>query len=268
MAIIRIRAADSASALNEVARRFGADALILSTMQTKGGVEVAVAHGDDDDGVSVQIMSVPKPASLPELPPRLLLIGPPGAGVTTLAARLAAQHLRRFPSCPPVLVAPRLDILAPASPLVAHARLLGLDVISPRVSDLNDWSLPAPNSTQPQIIDLSGAGATGQPLLAPLLAAQGAICWLVLPTGLHVQAQDRIVPPLCPSAQAIALTRTDICPLTLEDRALPQRFGLPIALLSQGGGLLDALRAPDGSIAQPIPLDKKDVSHVAARLSR
>jgi hypothetical protein len=273
MGIIRIRAADAASALNEVARRFGDDALILSTTQTQGGVEVAVAHAAEDDGVTVQITSVAKPvmvksAPLPDLPARLVLVGAPGAGVTLLAARLAAQHLRRVPLRPPVLVAPRTDILAPVPPLTAHARLLALTVLCPIAPDPRDWGLASPDPALPQIIDLSALGAAAQASLAPLLAANGATGWLVLPTGLHVQAQDRIIPPLRPYLQAIALTRADICPLTLEDRALPQRFGLPIAVVGQGTGILDSLRVPDASIAQPIPLDQKDTSHVAARLSR
>jgi hypothetical protein len=267
MVIIRIRAADSASALNEVARRFGDDALILSTTQIQGGVEVAVAQ-NDDAGVIVELSAPVKPAALPELPPRLILIGPPGAGVSLLAARLAAQHLRRNPAQRPLLVAPRTDILAPVSPLLAHARLLGLNVVVPTQPEASAWALPQPDRAQPQIIDLSGLGAAGQAQLAPLLAAKGAACWLVLPTGLHVLAQDRIVPALRRYAAAIALTRADICPLTLEDRALPQRFGLPIALMSQGTGLLDSLRLPEGTLSQPIPMDKKDISHDAARLSR
>lgn len=267
MAIIRIRAADSASALNEVARRFGADALILSTAQTQDGVEVAVAESTPDSA-TVPMATARKEAALPDLPPRLVLIGPPGAGVSLLAARLAARHLRRLPSRPPLLVAPRLDIVAPASPLLAHARLLVLDVLTPVLPNVHEWTLPKPDRAKPQIIDMSGLGAAGPAQLAPLLAAKGAVCWLVLPTGLHVLAQDRVVPPLRPHAQAIALTRQDICPLTLEDRALPQRFGLPIAVVGQGTGLLDALRVPEGAISQPVPMENKDISHVAARLSR
>ncbi len=270
MSVIRIRAADAASALNEVARQFGADALILSTSQKQGFVEVSVAaagRGDRAAPGAPDATLLRAPAALPELPPRLVLLGPPGAGVTMLAARLAALALRRRSSGAAQLIAPRPDVLAPSSPLNAHARLLGLDVVSPLWPGPQETALAVPAAGQAQIIDLSGLGSRAEAAARGLLAVPGAACWLVLPTGLHLQAQDRIMPRLQPLADAIVLSRTDICPPTLEDRALPQRFGLPIAMLSGGSGLMDALRVPDERFAEPTTRGKKDVMHVAARLS-
>ncbi len=267
MTVIRIRAADAASALNEVARRFGPDALILSTTQQAGFVEVTLAEGGEMPANAPPAAQPSKPQRLPDLPPRLVLLGPPGAGVTRLAARLAALHLRRQPDTPCQLFAPRPDMLAPPSALAAQARLLGLEVAMPLWPDPRAGQ-GLPLGTVPQIIDLSGLGPLGRDCAGPLLQQAGAECWLVLPTGLHVQAQDRIVPPFKPIAQALVLTRADICPLTLEDRALPQRFGLPIALLSQGGGLLDALCTPPQAASPDLARapEQKEVKHVAARL--
>jgi hypothetical protein len=269
MSVIRIRAADAASALNEVARRFGPDALILSTTQQAGFVEITLAQADEMPVTAPQAAGLAKPQRLPDLPPRLVLFGPPGAGVTLLAARLAALHRRRAPQAPCQLLAPRADMLAPPSALVAHARLLGLEVDVPLWPDLRAPRI-VPERAGPQIIDLSGLGSLGRDCAGPLAQQAGAECWLVLPTGLHLQAQDRIVPHYQPNAQALVLTRADICPLTLEDRALPQRFGLPIALISQGGGLLDTLCAPPTPPAPSPNLasapEQKEVKHVAARL--
>jgi hypothetical protein len=269
MPVIRIRAADTASALKEVARRFGPDALILSTTQQAGFVEITLPDGDEIPNTPHQSVPHQKPQRLPDLPSRLVLFGPPGAGVSMLAARLAALHLRRAPEALCQLVAPRPDLLAPASALAAHARLMGLDVVMPL------WPEPSTldgleEASGLQIIDLSGLGPRGREYAGLLSQQPGAECWLVLPTGLHLQAQDRIIPHLQTVAHALVLTRADICPLTLEDRALPQRFGLPIAMISQGSGLLETLSAPTpASVSAPTLAsapDEKEVKHVAARL--
>jgi len=249
MTVIHIRAADTTAALDEVARRFGKDALILSTTQKAGGVEVAVAQEDASARIKRGARKAMPPPALGPLPPRLVLLGPPGAGVSMLAGRLAAQALQRQDSGVPQLVALRADPLAPPSPLVAHARLIGLPVDQPHWPDGPAPCLEQPAPAAPQIVDLSGLGASAPVLAKPLLGLAGARCWLVLPTGLHVQAQDMVVPRFASLAHAIALTRADICPLTLEDRALPQRFGLPLALVTQGTGLLAPLGAPEPAIA-------------------
>lgn len=268
MSVIRIRAVDAASALNEVARRFGSDALILSTTQNQGFVEVSIAQPEDGTAIPLHMPVGSAAEKLPDLPSRLILLGPPGAGVSMLAARLAARHLQLKRSGNVHLIAARPDMLAPTSPLIAHARLLGLEVGLPIVPDGSGLLLAAPQNHDVQIVDLSGLRGRGSRVVRSLLSMSGAACWLVLPTGLHLQAQDRIVPVFRDIATAIALTRQDICPLTLEDRALPQRFGLPIAMVSQGLGLLEALRMPDHHIAESATLDQKDALHAAARLSQ
>lgn len=268
MSLIRIHARDTASALAEVARRFGADALIVSTTQRLGGVEVAVAQA------SAHAPGVPCPRpdpgcnDLPELPSRLLLIGPPGAGVSMLAARLAAHRLRQRQSGAVQLVAPRPDLLAPVSSLVAHCRLLGLAAETPIWRNRHADDLPEPEAGCPQIIDLSGLAQQGPEVAPALLGAPGAECWLVLPTALHAKAHELVVPTFRQFVSAVALTRADLCPPTADDHDLPQRFGLPIAVVSQGSGLLDALRPPDTAATAITTPDRKDVPHVATRLSR
>ncbi|MGY6697218.1 MAG: hypothetical protein ACXIUW_14505 [Roseinatronobacter sp.] len=261
MSLIQIRAPNAAAALTEAARRFGDEALIVSTVQKNGFVEVTVA----------QTGTVPRqaPDALPDLPSCLVLIGPPGAGVSMLAARLAAQHLRRAQPAPVRLIAPRPDCLAPLSPLVAHARLLGLDPLTPIWPDAAPPPPEALAHPGPAIIDLSGLGAhAGSALVALDRVVPDLTAWLVLPTGLHVQAQDALVPKLRPHVHALALTRADLCPLTLEDRALPQRFGLPIAVVCTGTGLMDSLQAPTSPTVTNIIHQNKDVPHVAAHISR
>jgi hypothetical protein len=264
MSLTRIHAPDAPTALAEIAHRFGPDALIVSTTHRDGGVDVIVAL-NADDAPSPRRASPPTTLpELPELPARLLLLGPPGAGVTHLAARLAAHHLRHGDRRAPCLIAPRADMLSPPSPLPALARLLGQDVAQP----VGAGHLPEPDPTHAQIIDLSGLGNAARDAAMALGRAADSQCWLVLPTGLHVQAQDALMAPYDGLACALVLTRADLCPPTLEDRALPRRFGLPIAMLATGTSLLDTLCVPDTPFATPTTPDRKDIQHAAARLSR
>lgn len=269
MSLIQIRAPNAASALTEAAKRFGDEALIISTVQKNGFVEVTVAQTGAQIGAQSSALPRQAPEALPALPSCLALIGPPGAGVSMLAARLAAQHLRGAQPAPVQLVAPRPDCLAPLSPLVAHARLLGLDPLTPIWPDASP-ALPDPLAHPGRrIIDLSGLGANGIAACVALgRVIPDLVVWLVLPTGLHVQAQDAIMPKLRPHVHALALTRTDLCPLTLEDRSLPQRFGLPIAVVCAGTGLMDSLQAPTSPTVTTIIHQNKDVPHVAAHISR
>ncbi|MCC5964956.1 MAG: hypothetical protein JJU24_02355 [Natronohydrobacter sp.] len=267
MSLIRIRAADTAKALAEVERRFGEDAMIVSTSRDNGEVEIVITQSAELAQAPLSTeMSQPDAHALP-LPSRLVLIGPPGAGVSMLAARLAAYWMRHEPSVNVQLIAPRPDPLAPVSPLVAHARLLGLSIETPNWTTGQPGQIADTNGHRPQIVDLSGLGQDGPFHVAPLLGGASTACWLVLPTGLHRQAQDTILAVYRPLCSALALTRADLCPLTLEDRALPYRFGLPIALVAQGVGLLDACRMQNPTRPMSAQYKQKDNPHVAARLS-
>lgn len=267
MSLIRIRAADTAKALAEVERRFGEDAMIVSTSRHNGEVEVIITQTAEVAQASGSTEMSHSDADALPLPSRLVLIGPPGAGVSMLAARLAVHWMRHDPSLNVQLIAPRPDPLAPVSPLVAHARLLGLSVETPNWTTGQLGQIADSNGHWPQIVDLSGLGQDGPFHVAPLLDEPSAACWLVLPTGLHIQAQDAILQIYRPICSALALTRADLCPLTLEDRALPYRFGLPIALVAQGAGLLDACRVQNPTRPMSAQYKQEDNPHVAARLS-
>lgn len=267
MSLIKICAADTAKALAEIERRFGEDAMIVSTSRKNGGVEIIITQ-------STEIAQAPESTEVSQpdanalsLPSRLVLIGPPGAGVSMLAARLAVHWMRHNPSLNVQLIAPRPDPLAPISPLVAHARLLGLSIETPNWTTGQVAQIADTHGHRPQIVDLSGLGQDGPIHVAPLLGGPSTACWLVLPTGLHIQAQDAILQVYRPNCDALALTRADLCPLTLEDRALPYRFGLPIALIAQGAGLLDACRVHNPTRPMTAQYKQEDNPHVAARLS-
>lgn len=284
MTTITIRAADSAEALQEVLRRLGPDAMILSTRQNRGLVEVqaTTAQPKPDLTRSTTDPRPPSPpprnppADLPADPPatvtfsfrahldqatrqtaaaadadtallppalsgRVILTGPPGAGCSLLAARLAAAALRATDSAAPVLIAPRRDPLAAAGNLAGWARLMGLTPHRPVWAMDSPPNLPLPDADRLEILDLSALPMPAPEQVKTWASLPDTQIWLVLPSGLHPDLHARLCPPLQGMARLIVLTRTDLCPPTPDDLSLATRFGIPVGLLAQGTGLLNAL---------------------------
>lgn len=270
MTSIIIRAADTAQAFDEVRRRLGPDALILSTRQNRGLVEVEAttaqamtdkAAPPSAHGLFAHLLDQATSAGgtdLPVLPPdlagRVLLFGLPGAGCSMLAARLAAYALRIRGGAVPRLVAPRADILAATGALQQWARLLGLTPHRPIwPSGLPAQMPPLPDPDILELVDLSALPLPDPAQLRRLAALPDTQIWLVLPTGLHPQLQEQFCPQWQGIARLIVLTRADICPPTADDLNLAGRFGLPVGLWAGGSGLLDSLHLPRQAAQPDLP---------------
>lgn len=274
MTAITVRAADSRKAMDELQRRLGPDALILSTRHIGGMVEITALPPNDDPAAEPQQPVSFEPTSfaaalqastrraaaasdpvdhlsrhllLPEglaedWPTRILIAGPPGAGKSMLAARLAARLMLAQPGVRPQIIAPVPATLLVEDRLRGWCRLMGLTLDRPTLATA--MALPDPTPATPQIIDLSDCPADAATLAARLIETDGAELILCLPVGLHPARISR----LCHDWQAFVPTIT----LTGLDQWWPERdeldaiagTGLKLTRIAAGAGLINALSRP------------------------
>ena len=282
MTAITVRAPDSRKAMEELLRRLGPDALILSTRHVNGMVEISALPPDADpaslpppaapafvpaaapasfaaalqasarraaasvpaaDPVETLSRSLFLPEGLAEdWPTRILIAGPPGAGKSMLAARIAARLMLAEPGIRPQVIAPVPATLLTEDRLRGWCRMMGLTLERPGIAAA--MALPDPSPATPQIIDLSDCPGDATALAARLTETPGAEVILCLPVGLHPARVER----LCQDWRALAPTVT----LTGLDQWWPERdelqaiarTGLKLTRIAAGTGLIDALSRP------------------------
>jgi flagellar biosynthesis protein FlhF len=220
MRLRTVSAARMSDAMAQLRAELGEEAVILSTRRTATGVEVTAAQEADDEPLVIPAGEAAPPRAIPpalarhNLPPGLaarlagaplaaalagafrfeslpldgaplLLAGPPGAGKTLTAAKLATRLV--LGGRAPLLVSADGRRAGAAEQLAAFARVLGLPLAVAQGPGALAKALARREAGQPAIIDLPGTDpfqpAAARALL-PLLEAARGVPVLVLPAGM------------------------------------------------------------------------------------
>ena len=243
MRIRLYRAAKVADAMGMVRAELGPDALILATRRVAGGVEVSAALDSDapDDlpvppnalAHALDYHAVPlavrarllrgaleqslaasfrfAPLPLHQGAPPLLLAGPPGAGKTLTAARLATRLV--MAGITPLVISADGQRAGGAEQLAAFTRVLGLDLVVACHPSLLAGALAARRHSGPVLIDLPGSNPFDAAALDEVqsfaAAARGSIA-AVLPAGTDAdEAADSSAAYATAGATHLVATRLD-----------------------------------------------------------
>jgi flagellar biosynthesis protein FlhF len=285
-----IRAARMADAMAQLRAEMGEDAVLLSTRRIAGGVEITAGQEHDDEPLVIApeaatpsraipaelarhnlpaalaarlaegrlpaaLAAVMEFAPLPIGPAPLLLAGPPGAGKTLTAAKLATRLV--MGGAPPLLVSADGRRAGATEQLAAFARVLGPPLAIANSPSALGKALARRGERQPALVDLpacdpfSPASARG---FASLVAASGGTPVLVLPAGLDAEEAAE-------TAHAFRLLGCRHLLPTRLDAA--RRLGSVLAAAAQGLALTEAGTGQDATGG----LEKLTPERLAARLA-
>ena len=271
------RAPSVNAAMAQVRRDLGADALILSTRRVPEGVEVTAAVEADPTASAMPAPPAPAPASnlawhgtapdlqmrldagplhetladafrfgpLPLGPaaPPLLLTGPPGAGKTLTAARLATRLT--LAGTPPLVITADGCRAGAAEQLAAFTRVLGLPLLVADEPVALSRALARREGGAPVLIDSPGLDPFDPAELddlAGLAAASGATLVLVLPAGLDpAESADLASAFAGAGAGLLVPTRLDLA-RRLGGVLAAAAAGLILTEAGVGPGAADGLR--------------------------
>ena len=187
----------------------------------------------------------PDPLPVGQLLPRTIVVGPPGAGKSLLAVRLAAAAMLADRSLQPRVIAPRMVNLLSDDRLRGWARLLGITPERPLVGDLlqaDEGTMPDPQ--RPQIFDLSDVPQAANDLVAALIRTMRSEVVLALPVGLSPRRTLREVERWAALSPRICLT---FCDTAGPDRAQMNALieaGVRLSRAAAGTGVIETLLVP------------------------
>lgn len=265
------RAPTVAAAMAQVRAELGTDALILSTRRTGGGVEVTAA-------LEPMAPALPDPGQLDRLrwhgvPPALaaslahgsleaalpgqlrfaalellgdsaplLLVGPPGAGKTLTAARLATRLVMQ--GITPMVISADGERAGAAEQLAAFTRLLGVMLIVAPDAVTLARALARRAVGSPVLIDGPGIdpfSPAAQAAVGTLAQTADATMALVLPAGLDPhEAADTAAAFSAAGAAMLIATRLDVA-RRLGGVLAAASVGLALAEAGVGPGAADGL---------------------------
>ncbi len=290
------RAASTSEAMARVRAELGPEAIILGTRRAGDGVELTaaleeepeigpapldIAHPEHDPGRAAALAWHAVPESMAEglgrgsledalagafafaaLPlaareAPLLLVGPPGAGKTLTAARLATRLV--LGGAPPLVITADGKRAGAPEQLAAFTRLLGLSLIVADTPVMLARALTHRKGGAPVLIDAPGTDPfdpTQRAEMAALAGSAGARIALVLPAGLHPEEAAEL-------AAAYAGIGADLLIATRLD--LTRRLGAVMAAARAGGLTLTEAGIGPGAADGLVPLTP---AFLAARLGQ
>jgi flagellar biosynthesis protein FlhF len=275
------QAAGVTEAMALIRAELGPDALILSTRRTPGGVEVTAALEPEDEvpplvpvapapqdparaaalgwhgvppDLAVRLGAGPLAPALSAVldfgalrlgqgEPPLLLTGPPGAGKTLTAARLATRLV--MAGTPPLVITADGKRAGAVEQLAAFTRLLGLNLVVANHPVTLGRALPRRPEGAPVLIDAPGTDpfdpAQAEELRA-FAAVAGAAIALVLPAGLDPgEAAELGQAYAALGATMLVATRLDLARRLGAVPAAAQAGGLALTEAGIGPGAADGL---------------------------
>jgi flagellar biosynthesis protein FlhF len=266
------RAAGMTEAMARVRAELGSDALILSTRQIPGGVEVtaalepgpepeeepgplaalawhgvpqslraALAHGELADALADRLQFQALPLALHDRP--VFLTGPPGAGKTLTAVRLATRLVTSGTA--PMVIATDARRAGATEQLAAFTRILGVPLFVASNPASLARALTQRRGGMPILIDSAGADlrTTAQAEeIKELATTAGALIALVLPAGLDpAEAADLALGHAEHGAAALIATRLDLARRLGGIVAAAAASRLPLAEAGIGPGAADGM---------------------------
>jgi flagellar biosynthesis protein FlhF len=228
-----------------------------------GAQEISESVASDALAEIVRLAPVPRARTL-------FVVGPPGCGKTTTAAKLAAR-LSVESGRGVVLAqadADRIGALEQASIFARHLGLRLTPVRAPRELEALDRDTPASASI---VVDTAGVGSFDTDRLALLgelrRALPSAAVALVLPAGLHRDAARRVIERFAEIGPTCAvLSKVDDGARPGELLTALEPTGLPITLLSTGHRVPQDLE--DASSARLASLLLRSGFHLPEEASR
>ncbi len=278
MPVVTVRAEDSAAAMDEVIRRLGPDALILSTRARDGQVEIVAS--DEPPAPAPKARPEPAPVEAP-IPapgwaagfaahlaqamgtpeaapasvgraigiaevlaaPRVVILGPLGAGKSGLALQLAAARLdaaeaRGAKAAPPGFVFCGSGSQSDGGYLSQKAWLVGAEMVF-----LAPDALPAPAPDAGQIVLLSDLHPDPVAAARALLALPVSVGLLAVPAGLRAERLAALAARWSGLAQGSVLTLAPTEDPAPEDTAPLAAAGIAPLWTSRRGKMIGGLTA-------------------------
>lgn len=229
-------------------RRAAADPSLVAALRAHGvpepRAELLAANGALSSGLSELLGFAPLPLGPGTV---LLLCGPPGAGKTLTAAKLATRL--RIEGAAPAVIAADGRRAGAVDQLAAYTRLLGLNlVVAPDIPRLAKAIARRPMDA-PTLVDMAGIDPFCEQdgtELAALIEAVGAAAALVLPAGTDaIEAEDIAAAMAARGVRHLLPTRLDLARRLGAVVAAAAAGDLALAEAGTGPGATDGLTTLD-----------------------